>query len=73
MAKCYTFYKGVFTQEQLSDYLVANGDLPECEMFKKRETGDDDKIKNAGIIIEENCDDELFNEIPDTLKDALNY
>jgi len=71
--KCYTFYKGVFSPEQMRDYLEANGDLPECEMFKYKKKGDDERIKNVGIILKEVCDNEIFKEIPNTLNEALDY
>jgi len=69
--RCFTFYKGVFNPEQLRDYLNANGDLPECEMFKIKRKGDDKRIKNAGFIANETCDEELWEEIPATLLEAL--
>lgn len=69
--KCFTFYKGVFSPEQLRDYLDANGELPECEMFKIKRDGDDERIKNAGMIAEETCDEDIWEEIPATLLEAL--
>lgn len=69
--RCFTFYKGVFTPEQLRDYLNANGELPECEMFKTKREGDDERIKDAGFIAEETCDEEIWEEIPATLLEAL--
>lgn len=69
--RCFTFYKGVFTPEQLRDYLNANGELPECEMFKIKREGDDERIKDAGFIAEETCDEEIWEEIPATLLEAL--
>ena len=71
--KCFTFYKGVFTPEQLRDYLDAKGEVPECEMFKYKEQLDDERIKNSGFIADETCDDEIFDEIPETLSEALGY
>jgi len=40
------------------------------EIKAKRE-GDDERIKNAGLIAEETCDDDIWKEIPATLLEAL--
>jgi hypothetical protein len=40
-------------------------------MFKLKETGDEEMIKGQGYIEEETCDDEIYNQIPKTLKEAL--
>jgi len=69
--ECFTFYKGVFSPEQLRDYLEAKGELPECEMFKTKREGDDKRIKNYGFIAEETCDEEIWEDIPATLLEAL--
>ena len=68
----FTFWKGVYSNEELSEYVNKTGDCPECEMFQRKEKGDNDLIKRFGIIAEENTDDDLAKEIPETLKDALN-
>lgn len=67
----YTFYKGVFTPKQLKNYLNKTGDLPECESFKKKEKGDDKKIKDFGYIAEESFDDDLYNDLPETLSECI--
>lgn len=72
----FTFWKGVKNTEELRAYLETNGDLPECEMFKKKSAGDDERIKGLGFIEPSTCDDDLFNddlfnELPETLSEAL--
>ena len=69
--KCFTFYKGVKDNQEMRDFLDKTGDMPECEMFQRKSKGDEQLIKNAGYIAEETCDDEIFNQIPKTLKEAL--
>lgn len=71
--KCYTFWQAVKNKKELSKFLEKTGDLPGCEMFKYKKQGDQKMIKRAGFIATETCDEEIFNEIPNTLKEALGY
>lgn len=68
----FTFWKGVKNTKELSDYLEKTGELPECEMFKYKRRGDNKLIAGAGFIEKAPCDNELFKELPETLKEALN-
>ena len=68
---CYTFWRGVKNYNELRTYLNKRHDLPDSEMFKLKETGDEEMIKGQGYIEEETCDDEIYNQIPKTLKEAL--
>lgn len=69
--KCFTFYKEVKNGEELRAFIEKTGGMPECEMFQRKSRGDDERIKDAGYIAEETCDEEIFNQIPKTLKEAL--
>lgn len=69
--KCFTFYKGVRDNDQLGSFVDKYGDIPECEMFRHKVRGDDERIKGAGFIAEETCDLEIYNQIPMSLSEAL--
>ena len=69
--KGYTFYIGIRTNKELRDYIEKEDDMPECESFQELREGDEDLIKGKGYIAEEDFDDELFNELPKTLKEAI--
>ena len=72
--KTFTFWKGVYNKQELSEYVEKNGDCPESEMFLKKSKGDDELIKRFGFIesIPSDFDDEELEEIPKTLTEALN-
>ena len=67
----YTYYKDIKDNEELRDYFCRTGDLPDCESFQILEEGDNDKIKDTGFIAEENFDDELWLDLPETLSECL--
>jgi len=71
--KGYTFYKGVKNYKELNDYIDRNetGDMPECESFRELMPGDHILIKDAGYIATESFDDEIYKQLPRTLKEAL--
>lgn len=69
--QCFTFYKGVRNLSELKEYMINLGDMPECEMFQKKSKGDGRLIKGAGYIADETCDEEIFNELPKTLRECL--
>ena len=67
----FTFYKGVANYDELIAYVQEHGDMPECEMFAELRDGDDELIAGQGYIAEEDTDQEIIDEIPKTLKEAL--
>lgn len=67
----FTYYKGFKSQEELREYNKKTGDLPDCESFKYLKPGDE-LLATNGFIAVEDFDDEVWAEIPDTLKEALN-
>jgi len=67
----YTFYKGVKNHAELRKFVETEGDMPECESFQETREGDNELIEGKGYIEEEYFDEELFKQIPKTLKEAL--
>lgn len=67
----YCYYKGVANHEELRKFNQETGDLPECEAFKYYKEGDELRATNGYIAIEDFAD-EVWEQIPDTLAEALN-
>jgi len=70
----FTFWKGVNNTEELNEYINLHGDCPESEIFITKCKGDDELIKKKGFIeeIPSYFNDNELNEMPKTLKKALN-
>ena len=68
----FTFYKGVKDLDELYTYMDAHkGELPDCEMFAELSEGDLELVEGKGYIAEEPTDQEIIDEIPRTLREAL--
>lgn len=65
-------YYGFNDLDVLREELMDGIDCPPCEAFKHRKKGDDNLVKEKHIIVEEYFDDDLYEEIPDNLYEALN-
>ena len=67
----FTFWKGVFSNEELTAYVQEHGECPECEAFAELRDGDKELIAKDGYIEEAPTDQEIIDEIPKTLREAL--
>jgi hypothetical protein len=66
-------YYGFDDVDILNEELMNGIDYPPpCEAFKHRKKGDDNLVKEKHIIVEEDFDNDLYEEIPDNLFEALN-
>ncbi|MBI4284196.1 MAG: hypothetical protein HY663_06985 [Chloroflexi bacterium] len=68
----FTFYKGVKNWGEALAYFDKHKELPDCEMFAELSLGDFELADSlGGYIAEEDTDQEIIDEIPRTLKEAL--
>jgi hypothetical protein len=70
----YVFYRAVSNAEELHNYYIENGDLPDSESFQKMEAGDEALAKAHGGFIATEIfafSEEEWNQVPKTLKQAL--
>jgi hypothetical protein len=68
----FTFYKGVKNWGEALAYFDKHKELPDCEMFAELSPGDFELADSfGGYIAEEDTDQEIIDEIPRTLKEAL--
>ena len=71
--KGFTFYKGVRNYDELIAFMEndPHGEMPECESFKCLTAEGEGLADGYGYIAEEDFDDDLYEELPETLEEAL--